>query len=747
MENTLPINQGEETAKSSKKEEEIEKAKEGEIKEVKEDGEMEKEEVRKNAVSSKDTPSRNTRSSLRRVIEETMKSPRDSNGRDLLSTPEILTKSRSARLTPSSPRFTRSPATGPILSLKDWVIGKSPRAEGNSPGIKRKGSNMKGKDPKKQRARRAESEDESSSDEEDESESETESEEEVEEEEEEEEDGESSIKDDRREVELLDKDGYTSMIAKVRNDLVSMINIQKQISNFKLEGLKKKVDNLEGEKAERSLEIQRLQQKNIALEMRIIALEGWKDTVTDKEEEQNTEEMHLTTLTKAVTECQVQVRRLEEKEKDTTITDRLKAIEESQQNNVDWGILQRRQKELEDEITKINVWIGQMKQPDKVHVEERNSTEPEKLIWQEINKNTSGIKRIAETMKEIGVLDEKVKDNVEWLKRLQERAEKTDDYSRYYNVIWQGLEHTYGESFDELYQCYRWLINELGMSPYTLIDTVHKLPSMDRNGNKDCIIKLVSQRDREMLIRRSNHPSFRRKYPNYIIKEHFCKETEEKRRILGAVCQQANIDGINADMQGDKVRIDNKVYGIEDLKDLPDKIRVQQCGAKKYSNIIAFMGKASPFSNFYPAKVRVGKTVYESNESYIQEQKAIFLGEMDKAKTISKCIYPETAKKMGNSLKGWNKEREKQWKTRAKVVAKEVNLAKFRQNKHLQKWLLNTGNDVLVEAAQGDPFWGCGFHNRVQNFLERYRKNPGDNIQGGSLMETRRIIREELRRQ
>jgi ribA/ribD-fused uncharacterized protein len=46
-------------------------------------------------------------------------------------------------------------------------------------------------------------------------------------------------------------------------------------------------------------------------------------------------------------------------------------------------------------------------------------------------------------------------------------------------------------------------------------------------------------------------------------------------------------------------------------------------------------------------------------------------------------------------------------------------LAKFTAHAELRVLLLATGDEKIVEAADGDHFWGCGANGRGENWLGR----------------------------
>ena len=267
------------------------------------------------------------------------------------------------------------------------------------------------------------------------------------------------------------------------------------------------------------------------------------------------------------------------------------------------------------------------------------------------------------------------------------------------------------------------------MNPGTLIDTIHRLKSKDKYGNKDIVLKLCSKRDKLIMMHRKDRLTS--KYPRYRLLEHFCKETEANRRILEPIMQQARKDGCKSFMINDRLIIDKTAVEVDELHKVPEKVKTELCGAEKYNKVIAFMGKSSPFSNFYPAKVRVGKHTYPHNEKFIQSEKALFCRDMDDE--IMRAESPEDCKRLGNKVRGF-KELQSKWETeKASEVAYTVNKAKFTQNAYLRKILLRTKGLVLVEASKKDEVWGCGIAYWERDFLIKYRRSKGQGIQGMAL--------------
>lgn len=151
---------------------------------------------------------------------------------------------------------------------------------------------------------------------------------------------------------------------------------------------------------------------------------------------------------------------------------------------------------------------------------------------------------------------------------------------------------------------------------------------------------------------------------------------------------------------------------------------------------------ASPFSNF--AHCRSGCSVrvldkmiaFKTAEHAYQALKAAEYADMESLSKIANAKFPPEARKIGQDIKGYNANR------RAALRYDRILTclyAKFTQNSHLQKLLLETGDKVLVYAVK-NKIWGIGLdldNEAIYNELNW----TGSNTLGRCLMNVRNIIR------
>jgi ribA/ribD-fused uncharacterized protein len=129
------------------------------------------------------------------------------------------------------------------------------------------------------------------------------------------------------------------------------------------------------------------------------------------------------------------------------------------------------------------------------------------------------------------------------------------------------------------------------------------------------------------------------------------------------------------------------------------------------------------FSNFSPHGIELDGAWWPTVEHYFQAQK--FVG-TPQAEAIRRARSPKDAKNMGHdrrfSLRA-------DWEEVKIDVMRRAVLRKFESHEELREQLLTTGDELIVENAPTDYFWGCGVNGSGQNWLGRV------------LMETREILR------
>jgi ribA/ribD-fused uncharacterized protein len=139
-----------------------------------------------------------------------------------------------------------------------------------------------------------------------------------------------------------------------------------------------------------------------------------------------------------------------------------------------------------------------------------------------------------------------------------------------------------------------------------------------------------------------------------------------------------------------------------------------------------FRDKYDFLSNFYPAKVTYEGMVYPCVENAFQAAKTFDLSERQQFTYLA----PGKAKKAGGQL-----DLRPDWEDVKEGIMLEIVRAKFTQDALLNRWLIKTGDQELIEGNDWhDNFWGvCE--------CEKCGGKKGKNTLGKILMR----VREELK--
>lgn len=159
----------------------------------------------------------------------------------------------------------------------------------------------------------------------------------------------------------------------------------------------------------------------------------------------------------------------------------------------------------------------------------------------------------------------------------------------------------------------------------------------------------------------------------------------------------------------------------------------------KREHFCFFFGKESPFSNFHFAQFTVDGDTYSCSEQFMMHQKAVLFQDPFHAEQILKAKDPRQMKRFGRKVQNFNADI---WHAKSeKIVGKGIK-AKFMQNKHLKRDLINTFPRILVEASPRDRLWGIGMGEKNYKAQSRHTWR-GKNRLGYLLTNIRNEIMDE----
>lgn len=143
------------------------------------------------------------------------------------------------------------------------------------------------------------------------------------------------------------------------------------------------------------------------------------------------------------------------------------------------------------------------------------------------------------------------------------------------------------------------------------------------------------------------------------------------------------------------------------------------------------------FSQWYESPFVVEDITYPTAEHWMMAQKALLCDDLDVYRQIVAASKPGEAKDLGRKVKNFDNDK---WDQHRYEIVKTGNLYKFAQHPALAKYLLETGDRVLVEASPVDAIWGIGLSAdsaHISN-VDAWR---GLNLLGFALMEVRDTLR------
>jgi ribA/ribD-fused uncharacterized protein len=146
---------------------------------------------------------------------------------------------------------------------------------------------------------------------------------------------------------------------------------------------------------------------------------------------------------------------------------------------------------------------------------------------------------------------------------------------------------------------------------------------------------------------------------------------------------------------------------------------------------------ASCLSQWYPRAFEHDGVRYLTAEHFMMAAKARLFRDDQALAAVLTAKTPAEAKKIGRGVRDYD---DVAWGRARLGAVVEGNVAKFGQNDDLKKFLLATGERVIVEASPRDRIWGIGMggSNPDAPHPERWR---GKNLLGFALMEARARLR------
>ena len=187
------------------------------------------------------------------------------------------------------------------------------------------------------------------------------------------------------------------------------------------------------------------------------------------------------------------------------------------------------------------------------------------------------------------------------VENLQQREVLAEDYTRRYNLIIQGIPENKDENCRE--KVLAFIRNKLKIEDEPKIDTAHRLGKPITGKDRQMIVRFVTQDDR-------NHVWGKRRELKgiglYLNEDLFSRETKGKRATLHKVVKEANKQGMRSSLLGDSLIIEGRRYTVDSLHTLPPEINPVAISTRNTGeNAIAFFTHLSPLSNFHKGSFQI----------------------------------------------------------------------------------------------------------------------------------------------
>lgn len=289
---------------------------------------------------------------------------------------------------------------------------------------------------------------------------------------------------------------------------------------------------------------------------------------------------------------------------------------------------------------------------------------------------------------------------------LRKKVTMIETQQRSYNFKMYGVNEQQNETIYDTQRIVQNVFKNSGLPPIQM-ENATRLGKPARF-NRPIVVRLIRQSDRDLILAKRH---IVRQCCNIFLEEDFSDTIENTRRELRPFItaikkkQQKDQQRHRVSLHKDKLIVDNKEYGIDDLDKLPEDIKPAKLFTPANNKKVGFFRKYSPLSNHHIAPEKIRNVLYNCNEQFYVHQKAKHFGDHLTAKRIMETTDPAEQKRLSKSIENVN---ERDWDKIKDSVMKEGLYAKFSQNKDLRDFLLDTGKKEIVECNPFDRYWGVG---------------------------------------
>ena len=336
-------------------------------------------------------------------------------------------------------------------------------------------------------------------------------------------------------------------------------------------------------------------------------------------------------------------------------------------------------------------------------------------------------------------------------KKLTKSSEQQENYSRKDNLIIRGLAEQGDESEAVcVTNVKNFLVDALEMDTQIVTPMLfvrcHRMGDIPLRQNnrvpppRPIIVRFQHFCDRQLVWGQR----FKLAGKSFSINENFARAVEHRRTKLYPILSTAKKSGNykkKAYLNGDKLRINDVNFTVDDLDKLPNDLDPYKLSYRENKDMIVF-GSIHSDSNFLsnyfrlPEGLRYKENSYATIEQAYQHGKAVHFKDYDCANRILYSKDPAESKRLGLSVKNFNKE---QWEKIKKKHMLDLLSAKFQPGCDLAIKLMATSEKTLAEAGKSKGF-AIGVPLSHPDIFKK-NKWTGKNLLGECLMSVRDQLR------
>ena len=197
---------------------------------------------------------------------------------------------------------------------------------------------------------------------------------------------------------------------------------------------------------------------------------------------------------------------------------------------------------------------------------------------------------------------------------LKERMIQAEAYSRRDNLIFEGIPEQLDEDCQE--KILDIIVKDLKITDARQrmrFTRVHRLGGKVPNKNRPVIAKFHFFQDRQLVwnARRKLKPT------PYWLSEDFPTEIRNRRQVLYPIYVKAmKMGNMQVSLVADRLFINKQMFTVDTLHRLPQNLQLQNTSLRIENDIVFFLNRSSPLSNFFPAPVTIDGIKYHCTEQF-----------------------------------------------------------------------------------------------------------------------------------